>query len=62
MPTRLVISNCSFQRKNSANEHLALIKGEWEKNEPVLVRAIFFPFYGRLLGSLGDWVSSYIKP
>src|SRR5580765_6196739 len=28
----------AFQEKNSSNEHLALVKGSWEKDEPVLVR------------------------
>jgi len=28
----------AFKEKNSSNEHLALIKGEWEKNDPVMVR------------------------
>src|SRR5258706_2636478 len=28
----------AFEEKNTKNEHLALIKGEWEKDEPVLVR------------------------
>ncbi|HEY1870424.1 MAG TPA: 3,4-dihydroxy-2-butanone-4-phosphate synthase, partial [Chitinophagaceae bacterium] len=28
----------AFQEKNTTNEHLALVKGEWEKDEPVLVR------------------------
>ncbi|MGH2565668.1 MAG: 3,4-dihydroxy-2-butanone-4-phosphate synthase, partial [Ginsengibacter sp.] len=28
----------AFREKNSPNEHLALIKGEWKKEEPVLVR------------------------
>src|SRR5687768_8606361 len=27
----------AFKEKNSTNEHLALIKGEWEKDEPVMV-------------------------
>src|SRR5678809_675055 len=28
----------AFQEKNTTNEHLALVKGQWEKDEPVLVR------------------------
>src|SRR3982751_6326033 len=28
----------AFKEKNSANEHLALLKGAWKKDEPVLVR------------------------
>ncbi|MGC4038932.1 MAG: bifunctional 3,4-dihydroxy-2-butanone-4-phosphate synthase/GTP cyclohydrolase II [Chitinophagaceae bacterium] len=42
----------AFQEKNSKNEHLALIKGEWEKNEPVLVRVHSSCFTGDILGSM----------
>jgi 3,4-dihydroxy 2-butanone 4-phosphate synthase / GTP cyclohydrolase II len=42
----------AFKEKNSANEHLALIKGEWEKDEPVLVRVHSSCFTGDILGSL----------
>jgi 3,4-dihydroxy 2-butanone 4-phosphate synthase/GTP cyclohydrolase II len=42
----------AFQEKNSSNEHLALIKGEWEKDEPVMVRVHSSCFTGDILGSL----------
>ena len=42
----------AFKEKNSTNEHLALIKGEWEKDEPVLVRVHSSCFTGDILGSL----------
>lgn len=42
----------AFSEKGTANEHLALIKGEWEKNEPVLVRVHSSCFTGDILGSL----------
>jgi len=42
----------AFQEKNSKNEHLALIKGEWEKNEPVMVRVHSSCFTGDILGSM----------
>lgn len=42
----------AFRDKNSANEHLALIKGEWEKDEPVLTRVHSSCFTGDILGSL----------
>jgi 3,4-dihydroxy 2-butanone 4-phosphate synthase/GTP cyclohydrolase II len=42
----------AFQEKNSSNEHLALIKGSWEPNEPVLVRVHSSCFTGDILGSL----------
>ncbi|MBX2925677.1 MAG: bifunctional 3,4-dihydroxy-2-butanone-4-phosphate synthase/GTP cyclohydrolase II [Chitinophagaceae bacterium] len=54
MPTRyghfkLVI----FKEKNNASsgEHMALVKGEWEKDEPVLVRVHSSCFTGDILGS-----------
>jgi 3,4-dihydroxy 2-butanone 4-phosphate synthase/GTP cyclohydrolase II len=42
----------AFQEKNSSNEHLALIKGEWQPEEPVLVRVHSSCFTGDILGSL----------
>jgi len=41
-----------FKEKHTANEHLALIKGEWEKEEPVLVRVHSSCFTGDILGSM----------
>lgn len=42
----------AFQEKNSSNEHLALIKGEWKSDEPVLVRVHSSCFTGDILSSL----------
>ncbi len=42
----------AFQEKNSSNEHLALLKGQWEKEEPVMVRVHSSCFTGDILGSL----------
>ncbi len=42
----------AFREKNSPNEHLALLKGEWGKDEPVLVRVHSSCFTGDILGSL----------
>ncbi|RYY38256.1 MAG: bifunctional 3,4-dihydroxy-2-butanone-4-phosphate synthase/GTP cyclohydrolase II [Chitinophagaceae bacterium] len=42
----------AFQEKGSSNEHLALIKGSWDKDEPVLVRVHSSCFTGDILGSL----------
>lgn len=42
----------AFQEKNTANEHLALIKGQWEKDDPVMVRVHSSCFTGDILGSL----------
>lgn len=43
-----------FKERNNASsgEHMALIKGEWEKDEPVLVRVHSSCFTGDILGSL----------
>ncbi len=41
-----------FKEKNTTNEHLALVKGKWEKDEPVLVRVHSSCFTGDILGSL----------
>lgn len=42
----------AFQEKNSTNEHLALVKGSWQPDEPVLVRVHSSCFTGDILGSL----------
>src|SRR5215212_5049512 len=42
----------AFQEKNSPNEHLALVKGKWEKEDPVMVRVHSSCFTGDILGSL----------
>jgi 3,4-dihydroxy 2-butanone 4-phosphate synthase / GTP cyclohydrolase II len=42
----------AFKEKNSSNEHLALIKGEWKHGEPILVRVHSSCFTGDILGSL----------
>src|ERR1700750_2551392 len=42
----------AFKEKNTSNEHLALIKGEWKENEPVMVRVHSSCFTGDILGSL----------
>lgn len=43
-----------FRERNSpeSGEHLALVKGEWQKDEPVLVRVHSSCFTGDMLGSL----------
>jgi 3,4-dihydroxy 2-butanone 4-phosphate synthase/GTP cyclohydrolase II len=53
MPTRFGnFQLVAFIEKNSTNEHLALLKGTWEKDEPVLVRVHSSCFTGDILGSL----------
>ena len=42
----------AFQEKNSSNEHLALVKGKLNPDEPVLVRVHSSCFTGDILGSL----------
>lgn len=53
MPTRYGhFKLIAFREKLSSNEHLALIKGNWEKDEPVMVRVHSSCFTGDILGSL----------
>ena len=66
MPTKYgYFKLIAFQEKNTTNEHLALIKGEWEKDEPVMVRVHSSCFTGDILGSLrcdcGDQLHSAMK-
>ena len=42
----------AFREKNTSNEHLALVKGEWVKDEPLLVRVHSSCFTGDILGSM----------
>lgn len=42
----------AFKEKETGQEHLALIKGEWKTDEPVLVRVHSSCFTGDILGSL----------
>jgi len=42
----------AFQEKGTSNEHLALLKGTWTENEPVLVRVHSSCFTGDILGSM----------
>lgn len=42
----------AFKEKETGQEHLALIKGEWKADEPVLVRVHSSCFTGDILGSL----------
>ena len=55
----------AFRQNTTGEEHLALVKGEWDKNEPVLVRVHSSCFTGDILGSLrcdcGDQLESAMK-
>lgn len=42
----------AFRETYTKNEHFALVKGSWNKNEPVLVRVHSSCFTGDILGSL----------
>lgn len=42
----------SFLDKSNGNQHLAIMKGTWEKNEPILTRVHSSCFTGDILGSL----------
>lgn len=66
MPTKYgYFKLIAFQEKNSSNEHLALVKGEWQKDEPLLVRVHSSCFTGDILGSLrcdcGDQLHAAMK-
>lgn len=53
MPTKYgMFKLVAFREKTTGGEHLALIKGEWEKGEPVLTRVHSSCFTGDILGSL----------
>jgi 3,4-dihydroxy 2-butanone 4-phosphate synthase/GTP cyclohydrolase II len=42
----------AFRQNNTGEQHLALLKGEWEKDEPILVRVHSSCFTGDILHSL----------
>jgi len=53
MPTKYgEFTLVAFKEKTTGAEHLALIKGEWELDEPVLARVHSSCFTGDILGSL----------
>jgi len=55
----------AFRQTTTSEEHLALIKGTWNKNEPIPVRVHSSCFTGDILGSLrcdcGDQLASAMK-
>jgi 3,4-dihydroxy 2-butanone 4-phosphate synthase / GTP cyclohydrolase II len=55
----------AYKQTTTGEEHLALVKGNWDKNESVLVRVHSSCFTGDILGSLrcdcGDQLSSAMK-
>ncbi len=55
----------AFKQTTTDEEHLALIKGSWNKNEPILVRVHSSCFTGDIIGSLrcdcGDQLYSSMK-
>lgn len=66
LPTRYGdFSLVAFREKSSQREHFALIKGQWEEGEPVLVRVHSSCFTGDLLGSLrcdcGEQLSNALR-
>jgi len=53
MPTKHgVFDLVAFRQKNTGEQHIALIKGSWEENEPVLTRVHSSCFTGDILHSL----------
>lgn len=66
MPTKYGDFKLSaFRQTTTGEEHLALVKGEWNKDEPVLVRVHSSCFTGDILGSLrcdcGDQLSAAMQ-
>lgn len=55
----------AFRDKSNGNEHLAIMKGEWKKDEAVLVRVHSSCFTGDIIGSLrcdcGDQLTAAMK-
>ena len=55
----------AFKQITTGEEHLALVKGKWDKNEPVMVRVHSSCFTGDIIGSLrcdcGDQLYSAMK-
>ena len=55
----------AFRQINTNEEHLAIVKGKWEANEPVLTRVHSSCFTGDILGSLkcdcGDQLEIALK-
>ena len=55
----------AYKQSNSSEEHFALVKGEWEKDEPVLVRVHSSCITGDILGSMrcdcGDQLHNAMK-
>jgi 3,4-dihydroxy 2-butanone 4-phosphate synthase / GTP cyclohydrolase II len=52
MPTKIgEFKMCAFRDKVNEQEHLALIKGNWEENEPILVRVHSSCMTGDIFGS-----------
>ena len=66
MPTKYgTFELIAFRQKDSGEEHMALKKGTWEKDEPVLVRVHSSCMTGDILGSLrcdcGDQLHDAMK-
>jgi 3,4-dihydroxy 2-butanone 4-phosphate synthase/GTP cyclohydrolase II len=55
----------AFTDKSNGNQHLAIMKGEWKKDDPVLTRVHSSCFTGDILGSLrcdcGDQLTAAMK-
>ena len=53
MPTKYgVFELVAFKQRNTGDIHLAIVKGKWDKDEPVLVRVHSSCITGDILGSL----------
>ena len=55
----------AYKQLNTKEEHLAIVKGKWKKNEPILTRVHSSCFTGDILGSLkcdcGDQLALALK-
>ena len=52
MPTKMGdFKLIAYSQKSDGQEHLALVKGEWEENEPILVRVHSSCVTGDIFGS-----------
>jgi 3,4-dihydroxy 2-butanone 4-phosphate synthase/GTP cyclohydrolase II len=66
MPTKFGhFKLAAFQDKSNGNEHLAIMKGEWKRDEAILTRVHSSCFTGDILGSLrcdcGDQLTAAMK-
>ncbi len=63
MPTKHgVFDLVAFRQKNTGEQHIALIKGTWEEDEPVLTRVHSSCFTGDILHSCVAIAANNCRP